>query len=170
VQIDFSTRINLDEHRLPGIECYTLVREVFPTFCSIRKVLLVEGGSTGARIVAALATGVHQLRPGCPRPCHPWGGMAPCRFPLIVSHLPVQDLPFATAISPEPKGDQKHGLLAGALMPLALAFVQLDGLGLALHAQPNAVELHYGRYLGDGFTACLLKEGFDLIDAFVNRT
>src|SRR6266487_2095282 len=51
--------LNLSEHRLPDSERYTLVGEVFPELCSLRKVLRMEGGGTAARRVAALATRVH---------------------------------------------------------------------------------------------------------------
>jgi hypothetical protein len=82
--------------------------------------------------------------------------------------LPIQDLPFATAIRPQPQRDQHHHLLSRALLALPPAFVQLDGLRLGLLAQPNAIELHYGRNITDRLTACLLKQRLYLIDALVD--
>src|SRR5438132_6669709 len=67
----------------------------------------------------------------------------PCRLAFPIGHLPIQDLPLATAIGPEPQGDEQHHFLAGALMPLAPSFVPLDRLCLCLQAQPNAIELHH---------------------------
>ena len=114
----------------------------------------------------------HGLQPVL-RPHTPFPQAIDQRFPRLfaftVGHLPVQDLAFAAAIGPEAKGDQQHHLLACSLMTLALTFVQLDGVRLALHAQPNAIELDASRDIGDGFAVRLPKERFDLIDAFVDR-
>jgi hypothetical protein len=72
--------------------------------------------------------------------------------------LPIQDLPLATAICPQSQRDEHHHLLSLALFALTPAFVQLDGVRLGLHAQPNAIELHHGRHIGDRFTARLPQE------------
>src|SRR5258708_11228811 len=90
-------------------------------------------------------------------------------FAVTGSHLPIQDFSFAATIGPEPERHEQHRLLAGSLMTLALACVQLDGVRLSLHAQPNATELHDGRHLGEGFMPCLPKQRFDLIDALIDR-
>src|SRR2546421_12915512 len=65
----------------------------------------------------------------------------PGRFALPIGALPIQDLPSATAICPQPQRDEHHHLLSLALLALALAFVHLDGLCLGLLAHPNAIEL-----------------------------
>ncbi len=54
-------------------------------------------------------------------------------------------------------------------MPFTSPFVWLERVYLALHAQPNAVELYHSRDIGDGFTPCLPKEGFDLIHPVIDR-
>jgi hypothetical protein len=82
--------------------------------------------------------------------------------------LPIQDLPLATAIRPQPQRDEHHDLFPLALLAFAPALVQLDGLHLCLLAQPNTIELHHGRHIDDRFTAGLLKERLNLIDALVD--
>ena len=57
----------------------------------------------------------------------------------------------------------RHGSL-----PLALAFVHLDGFRLGLQAQPNAIELHHGRNITDRLTVCELSQRLNLIDALVD--
>ena len=81
----------------------------------------------------------------------------PCCFVFPIGHLPVQDLPFATAIRPEPQRDEQHHFLAAALMTLAPSFVHLARVHLGLHTEPNAVELDHGRDIGDRFSARLPK-------------
>src|SRR5947209_9287975 len=123
--------------------------------------------------------------PNSPQPsritaCNPFSGRKPrshnrcdirlpSRFALCIGHLPIQDLPFATAIGPQPKGHQQHHLLSRSLLALALAFIQLDGVRRGLHPQPNAIELDDSGDLADWFTAPLLQERLDLIDALIER-
>src|SRR6202162_2741207 len=92
----------------------------------------------------------------------------PCGFALPISHLPIQDLPSATAIGPQPQRDEHHHLLSLALVAFAPALVQLDGLRLGLLAQPNTIELHHGWHIDDRFTPCLPKQWLYLIDALVD--
>jgi hypothetical protein len=100
-----------------------------------------------------------------PKPMHqPF----PSGLALSISHLPVQNLPFAAAIAPQAERDEDDDFLASALMALATAFVHLDDLRLRLQAQPNAIELHHGRNIGDGVTMRLLKQGLNLIDPLVD--
>src|SRR6266705_841914 len=93
----------------------------------------------------------------------------PSDLALSISHLPVQNLPFAAAIAPQAEGDEDDDFLASPLMPLATAFVHLDGVCLRLQAQPNAIELHHGRHIGDEVTMGLLKQRLNLIDPLGER-
>jgi len=54
-------------------------------------------------------------------------------------------------------------------MPLAASFIWFERVCLALHTQPNAVELHHRRNIGDGFTPCLLEQRLDLINPVIDR-
>lgn len=96
---------------------------------------------------------------------HKW---VPCGFALSISHVPIQDLPSATAIGPEAKCYQQHYFLSRFLLTLALAFVQLDGVRLGLQAQPNAIELYHRRHLADRVTVRELSQRLDLINALVD--
>jgi hypothetical protein len=88
-------------------------------------------------------------------------------FPI--GDLPIQDLSLATAIGPEPQRNQQHHFLATSLMPLAASFLWFERVCLALHPQPNAVELHDSRNIGAGFTPCLLENRLDLIHPVIDR-
>ncbi len=92
----------------------------------------------------------------------------PRRFALVVSHLPVQDLAFATAISPQAQRHQQHYFLAVAFLALAAPLVHLEGVRLRLHPQPDAIKLHPSRHLRNALVASLLQQGFDLIDALID--
>src|SRR5216684_7511099 len=122
--------------------------------------------------------------PNSPQPsritaCNPFSGRRPRshnrfyirlprRFALPIGHLPIQNLPLATAIRPEPQRDQQHDLFPLALLALASALVQRDGVRLGLLAQPNAIELHHGRHIDDRFTVGELSQRLYLIDALVD--
>src|SRR5260370_22032392 len=108
-----------------------------------------------------------RLRAQAPFP-QPMHKRLPRRFALPIGDLPIQDLPLATAIRPQPQRDQHYHLLSLALLALTLAFVQLDGLRLGLLAQPNAIELHHGRPIDDRVTARLPKPRLYLIDAVLD--
>src|SRR5437588_10334062 len=60
-------------------------------------------------------------------------------------------------------------MLARSLMALTLAFIRLDGVLWHLQGEPNAIELHDGRSLGDRFTVGLPAERLQLIDPFIDR-
>src|SRR5260370_25704729 len=93
----------------------------------------------------------------------------PRRFALPVSHLPIQDLPFTTAIRPEPERDEQHHLPARSLLSRALAFFQLNGVRLGLDVQPTAIELHHPEHFTNRFTPCELSQRLHLLWPFVYR-
>src|SRR5438270_11423976 len=96
---------------------------------------------------------------------HKW---LPRGFALPISDLPIQDLPFATAIGPQSQRDEHHHLLSLALLALALTFVHFDGFRLCLQAQPNAIELHHSWNITNRLTPCELSQQLNLIDALVD--
>src|SRR5947209_6126644 len=82
------------------------------------------------------------------------------------SKLPIED--FTPAIFPEAQSNQDHDLFAAALLSVALSFVLLDLLCLALDRDPDAIELnHLGRG-GKGAHTHLLDERFYLVDPFID--
>ncbi len=125
--------------------------------------------------LASLATPIpdHRLEPVLqaqapfPQAMDKW---LPRRFTLSIRDLPIQDLPLATAITPQPQRDEQHDFLALALLALPLAFVHLDRFRLSLQAQPNAIKLHNGRNISKRFTACELSQRLDLVDVEVRCT
>jgi hypothetical protein len=93
----------------------------------------------------------------------------PSGLAFPIGDLPIQQFSLATAIRPEPQRHQQHHFLATSLMPLATSFIWFERVCLALHTQPNAVELHHWRHIGDGFTPGWLEERLDLINPVIDR-
>ncbi len=87
---------------------------------------------------------------------------------LLLSYLPIEDVPFATPIGPQAQGNQHHDAFATLPVTLALAAILVDALLLRLHAEPDAIELDDRRDLADRLTMDLSQPGFELIDPLID--
>jgi len=89
---------------------------------------------------------------------------------FLLGYFPIQDVPSAAPICPQAQGDQHHHAFAPGAVTLALAAILVETVLLGLHAEPDAIELHHGRHLADGFAMHVREPRFQLIDALIDGT